>query len=458
MLLYFKADNYKSFQKDLFLDLRPAPRITDLHYSVLKEPIGSKDYKALCSAVIYGPNAAGKTNIISAADTLKAIVLRGNIKNEPGFNSSQTEHQNIASQLLEYIPNRFLSEKEHTTFKIEFIHEQKLFEYELEISLGGFLNRNFERRVVKEALKVNESFIFIRTDHVEMPLLSKKAVRNLFSREIADHAVMFLKIANENLGQQDLFLTGGFKSIFNKKLAESVMEWFEKKFLIVMKSNQITMTPPSELLTPGTIITEPVLNKIAQEFGIHNNRIGYQTNEKNGEIDVLSVLTSDDEGEKPIVVNANYYESFGTIRMLNIFPAVLTALDKGATLIVDELDASIHPVAIINLLNIFHNDDINVHKAQLIFNTHNPIFMNGNVLRRDEMKFVDRKSGESSETYSLADFGTSGVGAVRKNEDYMSNYFADKYGAVTELDFSDIIAALLKERGTNEEANSKTDK
>ena len=168
------------------------------------------------------------------------------------------------------------------------------------------------------------------------------------------------------------------------------------------------------------------------------------------------MLTSDDDGEKPIVVNANYYESFGTIRMLNIFPAVLTALDKGATLIVDELDASIHPVAIINLLNIFHNDDLNVHKAQLIFNTHNPIFMNGNVLRRDEMKFVDRKSGESSETYSLADFGTSGVGAVRKNEDYMSNYFVDKYGAVTELDFSDIIEDLLNERRTNEKENSKT--
>ena len=59
-------------------------------------------------------------------------------------------------------------------------------------------------------------------------------------------------------------------------------------------------------------------------------------------------------------------------------------MQTGGTLIVDEFDASIHPMALMSIINIFHNDDINIHNAQLIFNTHNPIFLNSNLL--EEMK------------------------------------------------------------------------
>ena len=61
--------------------MMPAPKQTGLDYSLLVEQIGNKSRKALCSAVIYGPNASGKTNIIGAMETLKSIILRGNIRN-----------------------------------------------------------------------------------------------------------------------------------------------------------------------------------------------------------------------------------------------------------------------------------------------------------------------------------------------------------------------------------------
>ena len=140
---------------------------------------------------------------------------------------------------------------------------------------------------------------------------------------------------------------------------------------------------------------------------------------------------------KRYLVDSEVFESLGTLKFMNLIMPVFTAVSEGGTLIVDEFDASIHPRAIMNLINIFHNDEINTKQAQLIFNTHNPIFLNANLFRRDEIKFVEYQD-ESSELYSLSNFGTAKDG-VRKGEDYMRNYFVNKYGAIADVDFTDII-------------------
>lgn len=69
MLLEFKIKNYKSFVERTTFSMLPAPKQTGLDYSLLNERAGNKNQKALCSAVIYGPNASGKTNIIGAMET-----------------------------------------------------------------------------------------------------------------------------------------------------------------------------------------------------------------------------------------------------------------------------------------------------------------------------------------------------------------------------------------------------
>jgi AAA15 family ATPase/GTPase len=101
-------------------------------------------------------------------------------------------------------------------------------------------------------------------------------------------------------------------------------------------------------------------------------------------------------------------------------------------------------MALMSIINIFHNDDINRNNAQLIFNTHNPIFLNSNIFRRDEIKFVERSDDKNdSVLYSLSDFGTSGEKGVRKHEDYMKNYFISQYGAIKDIDFTPIFEKLI---------------
>ena len=69
-------------------------------------------------------------------------------------------------------------------------------------------------------------------------------------------------------------------------------------------------------------------------------------------------------------------------------------------------------------------------------NTHYPIFLNNNLFRRDEIKFVERNNDNISELYSLSDFKTAGKMGVRKSDDYMKNYFVSQYEAIKDVDFS----------------------
>lgn len=98
-----------------------------------------------------------------------------------------------------------------------------------------------------------------------------------------------------------------------------------------------------------------------------------------------------------------------------------------------------------DIIGIFHNDEVNIYNAQLIFNTHNPLYLNNNLFRRDEIKFIDRdEHTKCSRHYSLSDFGTKGTNA-RKGKDYMNNYFMDEYGAIRDIDFTDLLTKIIKE-------------
>ena len=88
--------------------------------------------------------------------------------------------------------------------------------------------------------------------------------------------------------------------------------------------------------------------------------------------------------------------------------------------------------------------DINIIIMKNINNTHNPIFLNSNLFRRDEIKFVERDDeSHYSSLYALSDFGTSGERGVRMHEDYMKNYFISQYGALKDIDFTPIFEEII---------------
>ena len=437
MLIEFKAKNYKSFKDDMAFSMIPAPKQTGLDFSILKKKIGSKTYKGLCSAVIYGPNASGKTNIIGAMEVFKSIVLRGNIRNSDGHNVP-----NVAVNTLELIPNSTNIEKIPVNFFIKFIENGLLFEYQLSLDIGNFLEAEYNRKILSEILYVNDQLIFSRNNTLEFGEL--KVVREYLVNEFEDNANGAISLAKSNLNDEELFLMNGFKAMFSAKIVSIITNWLENKFIVIYRADALQLIKKLSDPKKQTVYIEKTINDAARIFGINSNALGYIVPEDDSEAKLCSIF----EGKKnKKAMDAELFESYGTIRFVNMFPLVINALLNGGTLVVDEFDASLHPMALMSIINIFHNDEINTKNAQLIFNTHNPIFLNSNLFRRDEIKFVERDDiSHFSTQYSLSDFGTSGDKGVRKNEDYMSNYFISRYGAIKDIDFTSVFETLINDR------------
>lgn len=437
MLLQFKTKNYKSFLNEICFSMTPAPKQKGLDYSVLSTQVGTKKYKGLCCAVIYGPNASGKTNLIGAIDTLKSIVLRGNIRNSSVFSS------NFAASSLELIPN---CKDQHipTEFAICFVDESLMFDYSITLDLGAFLDYNYSRSILEEKLSVNEKLIFRRSDtlEIDIPAIIKPYTNNSSGKMTSQ----MQEIAEGSLSKTELFLTNGFKTIYSQELVRRILDWFDKKLVVIYQSNDMRVTRRLSEPKANTVYVETTLTEAARMFGITASALGYKmAGEKEGEdLELYSILN-----HKNKMLPAELFESYGTIRFINEFPLVISAVLNGGTLIMDEFDASIHPMALMNIINIFHNDEINKKNAQLIFNTHNPIFLDASLLRRDEIKFIERDEVTgNSEHYSLSDFKTSE--GVRKGEDYMNNYFISRYGAIRDVDFSPILEKLIADKEVTE--------
>lgn len=411
-----------------------------MEYSILEHKIGNKTYKGLCSAIIYGPNAFGKTNIISAMDVFKEIVLKGNIRN-----SDELRSPNISEGKLELIPNNLNKYPKPTKFYIRFVEGELLVEYELKIDLGLFLDRNYQRKIELESLRINDKTIYERTDQIEF--FNLKSIEKYLITEFRKNEDSAKAIARNNLNETELFLTNGFKMMFSFKLVSFILEWFEEKFIVIYRADAAEIKSKLDNTEGGRIFINRTTNDAAKLFGINSNALGYVVPEDGGEPQLCSIFK--DNG---VAIPAKHFESYGTVRFINMFPLILKALVEGSVLVMDEFDANIHPMALMNIINIFHDDDINKKNAQLIFNTHNPIFLNANIVRRDEIKFVERDDETHLSThYSLSDFKTSGSHGVRKADDYLKHYFLGKYGAVKDIDFYDLFETLIKDNSSEDD-------
>lgn len=434
MLLEFRFKNFKTFKEETVFSMTPAPKIKDLEYSVLESQIGKKIYKTLPTAVIYGPNASGKTNIISAIEVFKSIVLRGNIENgDFVFDSS-----NEATKTLELIPNLSSDKPQPVEFEIKFIENNTLYQYGIKIDLGVFLEKEYNRQILGESLYINNEMIFERNASLSIGDLSTifNELVVAFEKSASD------KMAQNNLNKKELFLTGLFKSLYSSKITNDITEWFRNKCKVFLRANMMVISPRGKIIDTKQAYNDLALNKALNRFGVLSNEIIFLRTDDNKRLKPHSVLPNN------IAFPVEIFESYGTERFVNLFPIICNVLRNGSTLIIDEFDASLHPMALMSIIGAFHNDEINKKGAQLIFNTQNPIFLNKNLFRRDEIKFVDRDDDTGiSSHYSLSDFGTSGPNGVRNTEDYMKNYFISRYGSIRDIDFSDI----FKEQMENDE-------
>lgn len=445
MLLEFRAKNYKTFRDELSLSFVPSPAVDELPYSVLEGAAeGGARVRGLCSAVVYGPNAAGKTNVIGAMGAFKSILLRGHLRNNPGGCGPDA-----AADALELIPNAADKEGAPVSFAIRFLLGGMVVDYRLSARLGRFLDRDAERAVLREKLLIGGEPVFDR-EGGEIRFGGMGKIAGLLSRGIRENREGAEVLARDGAAPDELFLMNGFRTIFSPALAGMIAEWMSGKLKILYRPDAVCAAPPPVGLGAGgpggaAPRVSRALNSVIRSFGGAGPALGYAA-KGDGPPRLCTLFPSGGEGGFR-TVPAEIYESRGTVRMAGLTQPLLDVLENGGFLAVDEFDASIHPTALMSWINIFHNDSVNVRRAQLLFNTHNPVFLNGNLFRRDEIHFIERDDEtQGSVHYTLADFDGEGAGPGR-GADYMKNYFGSRYGAIRDVDFTPAVLESIGKKG-----------
>ena len=385
MLCQFSVKNYRCISEELTLDMQATP-ITEHLDSLLKY---EDEEKFLPLASIYGPNGAGKSTVLMAIYSLIGKVMRPICATL----EDNTECSERAKTSISITPYKFSKNANAPTeFEIFFRTPKTEYKYQINVIQEKV---DFESLYKKDIKGYRYSEVFTRKRAGNINL--RGTLRNYKILELSDTLPLlsYLGIAHKR-----------------NSLVKDVINWFETGIIIKNFGNSM-----NDSIIP----------------------IGKSDDEKKLFLQMLKEMDIDisdyreDEVEKKIytthVVDNNKYElglheeSSGTIKLFAILPYIAISLLYGITLIVDELDAKIHPALLQYIISLYSNQKTNKHKAQLIFTSHDLSTMNSDVFRRDEIWFVAKDNMQASKMYSLIEFKT------RKDAVYNKQYIEGKYGA-----------------------------
>jgi len=372
MLIKYKFQNFRSFKGNTQLNMEAGTQRT-MDENLIRE----NGLRILPSAVIYGANASGKSNIIMSLAIMREIVLQGSLE------SPSPDLHN-----LEFYPFTHSLERSPMLFEVEFTHGGSHFLYSFEI-LTELFERE-KRKIKSEQLWVNSNKgmlqIFER-DQQQVTIKRNKKVLSLIQYNEKLLGEFEAKI-NKNLDPTELFLTRAFKTIISGEIADKIIDFFKNKLVVVsdftLKKANLTFAttdmPDKEFLAWNKTLEVFVKNA---DFG--PQRILFKSqkseDEHSADMQLVSIYKS---GNRDVMVPAELMESRGTLKLLDFAVSFENLFTAGGVFVLDEFDAAIHPELIKGIIALFNDQTVNKKGAQLIFTTHNPIYLSNRIFRRDQ--------------------------------------------------------------------------
>ena len=390
MLTQFSVKNYKSIKDRITLDMQAAA-ISEHEDQV----IFANNQKYLPITAIYGPNGGGKTNVLMALYTLVTKVMSP-IRAASDINTNNSKKTQVTP--FAFDPSCV---NQPTEFEVFFQTGQAEYRYILEI---------FHEQVVFESL-----------DRIK----NETGRRSALFRKDRDDVMMkgeFGKLKVTGMVSPTLPLLSYLGIAYRKNaIVDEVISWFENGIRFLNYGN-----PIYELVTVlnlDNVRRSLMLDMIKEmDLDIEDYRVD-QIDEQR-----IEVYTSHNIDGNTVELSLND-ESSGTKKLFALLPFIADSLIRGTTLIIDELDAKIHPVLLEYLNTLFSDMKKNKKGAQLIFTSHDLSTMNSEVFRRDEIWFVAKGKKQNSNLYSLVEFKTTSGESVRKDAKFDKQYLEGRYGA-----------------------------
>ncbi|MDE6387958.1 MAG: ATP-binding protein [Lachnospiraceae bacterium] len=442
MLLNLKIKNFKSFRNETVFTMLSSMQKVHSDY-IINRNISGNNLRVLPMAVIYGANASGKSNIVLAMYILKKIVIEGNL------DSKELESY---KSVLSFIRDQ--SWYEPVEIEITFSTSDNIYRYGIHFTNVDVYS------ITKEYLFINGNEIFERDkrNKIQIPInfLVKKGY---IEKNEEDFANILLKKINNTLDDKKLVISGAINNLVNGDYFNEIREWFTK-FNVVMNANDMDFQQKdletiigrddNEKKEFGRKVFES--NSVKEimgfaEFG--NQEIGFISETDKDDLSMCSMYRipfKDKElADSPyyisMIVDSELMESKGTIHLIRLLQPFIDVLENGGVIVLDEMDASLHFEIVVSLIRIFNNKELNKKGAQLIFNTHNPIYLDGELLRHDQIVMVEKdKDTLTSDIYALSDY------KLCPEERILKNYLAGKYGALPHMDLEVAFKHILEGR------------
>lgn len=393
MLCQFTVKNFKSIRDEVTFDMQAAA-ISEHEDRIIKD----KDEELyLPVSAVYGPNGGGKSNALEALHSLVTKVLR------PLYATSNNEEIAIKMKKLVIEPFAFDEETRNEPTEFELFFRTEMAEY------------RYELNVKKEIIE------YERLDRIKLETGRKSALFERDEDEITlKGAFARLKTSDELSDTLPLLSYLGITYSKNE-VVQDVLDWFDEEIDFLNYGN------PMQELRMAISKSEDVkrlMLQMIQEMDL--DIVDFRVEEK--ENDRIEVFTKHVVDEYEAELNL-FDESSGTKKLFGLLPFIAKSLLRGTTLVIDELDAKIHPVLLKYLIMTFSNMEKNKKGAQLIFTSHDLSTMNSEVFRRDEIWFVAKGNRQNSKLYSLVEFKNEKGESVRKDAKFDKQYLEGKYGA-----------------------------
>ena len=389
MILEFCVTNYMSIKDDLKLSFIA----TSLKESTVEPndlfPVGDTGISLVRSAVIYGANASGKSNVLKAFDFFKRFII-----------SSFKDGQAGEAIEVENFRLNATTAVEPTTMEATFTDGDFIYRYGFEVDNKAVRVEWLYKRASKKRAKEME--VFYRdgnetTVHPKSQLLQELVTKKM----VRDNALLLSTAAQ-----------------FNETTAVNILHW--------LGDTNILFCSEDEELWKKAIkyLDDDELRRRITAFARYAD-LGIEDITKTGNRIVSHHRQYDDDGREVNNISFSFTsnESEGTIKYFSLAYPIIDALDNGKRVIIDELDSKLHPLLVKRIVALFNDAKTNPNGAQLLFTAHDTFLLSAGLFRRDQVWFTQKDSFGATELYSLAEY------KVRSTSPFEKEYLLGRYGA-----------------------------
>lgn len=395
MLVNFTFKNFRSFRDEMTLSMEAAS-IQELSEAVVK----SCDEELLPVAVMYGANSSGKSNVLKALKAMRDVLLNS-VKLNP---KDKLDAEPFCLDLT--------SAEQPTSFEIQFTLNGSKFRYGFDYTANEILAEwLYEKRVGEREFE-----LFLRSGN-EFKISKTRFAEGNGKQDATPSNRLFVSLVAQ----------------LNGKLSQSILDWFSSiEYISGMDGKEYAGKTLEMLFLNQQGATE--IKQLFTETNLGFNELDIELDDsvamKMKAESVHNLYNADGTLVGVRTFSTEKMESEGTKKMIEIAGPLVDAILSGKILVVDELDAKLHPFLTRKIIGLFMDREINRNGAQLIFATHDTNLLNLQYLRRDQIWFTEKDKTDSTELYSLVEFRDDAGNKVRNDRNIEKDYINGRYGAI----------------------------